>query len=83
MKPIGLRRILGARANNLLKLLLKPYVYFAAISSVISESAALAAGIANDHEVAVQDVPYRDLYGKLILRNQKLKLQEIQPLNID
>ena len=34
-KEIGLRRILGARINNLFKLLLKPYVYFAIISSVI------------------------------------------------
>lgn len=34
-KEIGLRRILGAKFSNLFKLLLKPYVYYALISSII------------------------------------------------
>ena len=34
-KEIGLRRIHGARFSNLFKLLLKPYVYYALISSVL------------------------------------------------
>mgnify|MGYP002338715711 FL=1 len=34
-KEIGLRKILGARASSLFKLLLKPYLYYALISSVV------------------------------------------------
>jgi putative ABC transport system permease protein len=34
-KEIGLRRIVGARFNNLYKLLLKPYVYYSLISSIL------------------------------------------------
>ena len=34
-KEIGLRRILGAEVRNLFKLLLKPYIYYALISSAL------------------------------------------------
>jgi putative ABC transport system permease protein len=40
-KEIGLRKILGAKADNLFKLLLKPYLYYALISSLIGISVAI------------------------------------------
>ncbi len=40
-KEIGLRRILGAKADNLFKLLLKPYLYYTLISSLIGISVAI------------------------------------------